>query len=86
MHTILGAGGSIAQELTWVLLANNQPVRLVSRNPKPIQDTTTKAADLTDSRQTSEAVKGSSIVYLCPGLTYDIKVWTKMWPAIMQTF
>lgn len=84
MQTILGAGGTIANELTKVLLANNQPVRLVSRNPKSIQGTTTKSADLSNSLQTNEAVKGSSIVYLCPGLTYDIKVWTKMWPAIMQ--
>lgn len=84
MHTILGAGGTIATELTKVLIANHQQVRLVSRNPKPIEGTTTKAADLTDGRQTSEAVKGSSIVYLCPGLEYDLKVWAKMWPAIMQ--
>ena len=33
MHTILGAGGAIARELTRVLLANDQPVRLVSRSP-----------------------------------------------------
>ncbi|MEP7109249.1 MAG: NAD-dependent epimerase/dehydratase family protein [Ferruginibacter sp.] len=84
MNTILGAGGAIAQELTSVLLSNNQPVRLVSRNPKPVPGATTIAADLTDSSQTSEAVKGSAIVFLCPGLKYDIKVWTKAWPAIMQ--
>lgn len=84
MHTILGAGGAIAQELTKVLLAKKQPVRLVSRNPKPVEGATIKAADLADSLQTSDAVKGSSIVYLCAGLKYDIKVWAKMWPVIMQ--
>lgn len=84
MHTILGAGGAIAHELTKVLIANNQPVRLVSRNPKPVQGATIKTADLTDSMQTSEAVKGSSIAYLCAGLKYDVKVWAKMWPIIMQ--
>jgi len=84
MHTILGAGGTIATELTKVLIANNQTVQLVSRNPKPLIGTTIKAADLSNSSQTSEAVKGSSIVYLCPGLTYDLKVWAKMWPAIMK--
>lgn len=67
MHTILGAGGSIARELTNVLIANNQSVRLVSRNPKQVKGTATLIADLHDSRQTSEAVKGSSIVYLCAG-------------------
>ena len=34
MHTILGAGGAIANELAKVLLANNQALRLVSRNPE----------------------------------------------------
>lgn len=84
MHTILGAGGAIAHELTSILIANGQPVRLVSRNPKPVQGTEIKVADLVDSRLTSEAVKGSTMVYLCPGLAYDINVWKKMWPAIMQ--
>jgi nucleoside-diphosphate-sugar epimerase len=84
MHTILGAGGAIAHELTNVLIANNQSVRLVSRNPKPVNGASIKSADLTNKEQTSAAVKGSSIVYLCPGLTYDSKVWAKMWPAIMQ--
>jgi hypothetical protein len=23
-------------------------------------------------------------VYLCAGLKYDIKVWKKMWPLVMQ--
>jgi nucleoside-diphosphate-sugar epimerase len=84
MHTILGAGGAISNELAKVLIANNQPVKLVSRNPKSMEGATTFSADLTNSSQTSEAIKGSSVVYLCPGLKYDIKVWSTMWPAIMQ--
>ncbi len=84
MHTILGAGGAIAHELTKVLIANNQSVRLVSRNPKPVNGAIIKSADLADKLQTSEAINGSSIVYLCPGLTYELKVWAKLWPVIMQ--
>jgi len=84
MHTILGAGGAISNELAKVLIANNQPIKLVSRNPKSMEGATTFSADLTNSSQSSEAIKGSSIVYLCPGLKYDIKVWNTMWPAIMQ--
>lgn len=84
MHTILGAGGAIANELAKVLMANNQTPRLVSRNPKPIPGAVTMAADLNNSAQTSAAVKGSSVVYLCAGLAYDIRIWKKMWPAIMQ--
>ncbi|MBC7886731.1 MAG: NAD-dependent epimerase/dehydratase family protein [Ferruginibacter sp.] len=84
MHTILGAGGAIARELSSVLITNNQPVRLVGRNPKPVKGATTVAADLSNNSQTSEAVKGSSIVYLCVGLKYEVKIWAKNWPAIMQ--
>jgi hypothetical protein len=35
MHTILGAGGAVANALTRELSNNNQTIRLVSR--KPIQ-------------------------------------------------
>jgi nucleoside-diphosphate-sugar epimerase len=85
IHTILGAGGIIARELTKELLENKQKVRLVSRQPRAISiDTEVKAADLTDYGQTKTAVAGSSVVYLCAGLTYDRKVWAASWPRIMQ--
>src|ERR1044072_3582829 len=65
IHTILGAGGIIAKELTKELLANNQKVRLVSRQPKAVAvNTEARAADLTDYEQTKAAVAGSSVVYL----------------------
>lgn len=84
-HTILGAGGIIARELTKSLLENKQRIRLVSRQPKAVSvDTDVMAADLTNYEQTKAAVAGSSVVYLCPGLTYDRKVWAAFWPKIMQ--
>ena len=43
-----------------------------------------KSADLTNAAQTEEAVKGSSVVVLCPGLPYDIRIWNKQWPVIMN--
>ncbi|HET9430123.1 MAG TPA: NAD-dependent epimerase/dehydratase family protein [Chitinophagaceae bacterium] len=84
MHTILGAGGAIGNELAIQLYQNNQPFRLVGRNPKPFGNSETKTADLTDYNQTLEAVKGSSVVYLLAGLKYDLKVWKKNWPLIMR--
>ena len=84
MYTILGAGGAIANELSKVLYENKIPFTLVSRNPKKIYGAITKSADLTNNAQTEEAVKGSSVVFLCPGLKYDIRVWNKQWPAIMS--
>jgi len=83
MYTILGAGGAIANEFSNVLFQNNIPHTLVSRNPKSINGAFTKSADLTNAAQTDEAVKGSSIVLLSPGLQYDIRIWNEKWPAII---
>lgn len=46
--TILGAGGPIGEELATILAANHQPIRLVSRNPKPLAGAVVIAADLAD--------------------------------------
>ncbi|KAA2243880.1 NAD-dependent epimerase/dehydratase family protein [Chitinophaga agrisoli] len=85
MHTILGAGGVIAKELTNTLLQNGKEVKLVSRQPKAIGGRTDiAAADLTNYEQTKAAVAGSAVVYLCAGLSYDRKVWAASWPKIMR--
>jgi nucleoside-diphosphate-sugar epimerase len=84
MHTILGAGGAVANELLKELRKNNQPYQLVSRNPKPIAGERWIAADITNANSVREAIKGSTIVYLTAGLKYDIKVWQEQWPKIMN--
>jgi nucleoside-diphosphate-sugar epimerase len=84
MYTILGTGGIIANEFSKILSQNNVPYTLVSRHPKPVNGAFTKSANLTRAEQTDEAVKGSSVVVLCPGLQYDIRVWNEQWPAIMK--
>jgi nucleoside-diphosphate-sugar epimerase len=84
IHTILGAGGVIADGLAAELIANKESVRLVSRHPSVLQGAETRAADLTNAAQTLEAVKGSSIVYLCAGLPYSYPVWRQQWPLIID--
>jgi nucleoside-diphosphate-sugar epimerase len=84
MHTILGAGGVIANEFSKILSQNNVPYTLVSRHPKPVNGALTKSADLTNAAQTDQAVKRTSVVVLCPGLIYDIRIWKEQWPAIMK--
>lgn len=84
LHTILGANGSIANELLPILLQHNEEVRLVSRNPKPVAGAETIAADATNYEQVVAAVEGSDIVYLLVGLEYKIEVWREQWPKIMQ--
>lgn len=83
LHTILGAGGAVSNQLLPVLLKNNERVRLVSRRAQPLANVEAVAADVTDYQQTLNAIKGSSVVYLLVGLTYDIKVWRESWPKIM---
>jgi nucleoside-diphosphate-sugar epimerase len=85
LHTILGAGGVIADTLAPELISRQIPVRLVSRQPKaPLQGATTLAADLTDASQALQAITGSSIVYLCIGLPYNYSIWRQQWPRIMD--
>jgi nucleoside-diphosphate-sugar epimerase len=85
MQTILGSTGIIGRELAKELIKYTNSIRLVSRNPKKVneKDELVKA-DLKDKQQVINAVKGSEIVYLTAGLQYDIKVWQHDWPLIMK--
>jgi putative NADH-flavin reductase len=74
MQTILGAGGAIGNSLAKELLQYTTELRLVSRNPKKVNETDTLlSADLTDATATADAVKGSEVVYLLAGLPYILK-------------
>lgn len=83
LHTILGAGGSVSNELSAVLTSHKENIRLVARNIKPVDNVETFQADLTDYQQTLLAVKNSSVVYLLAGLKYDVRIWAEQWPVIM---
>lgn len=84
IHTILGAGGIIAEGLADELLRHQVPTRLVSRHPSPRLGATTLAADITDAGQALAAIRGSAVVYCCIGLKYDYGVWRHAWPLIMN--
>lgn len=83
-HTILGAGGSVGNALTYKLLKTNEDVRLVSRSGFSVPGAESYRADLLSPEQTIQSVKDSDIVYLCAGLPYDSKVWSGQWPKIMK--
>jgi len=86
MHTILGAGGPVANALTTQLLNNNETIRLVSRRPSKFSGDklTWQKADLLNHAELSAAAKGSTVIYLCAGLVYDKEVWKQQWPVLMQ--
>src|ERR1019366_3928333 len=86
MQTILGANGQIAEGLAKELkLKYTSDIRLVSRNPKKVNDTDLLSpTNLMDAAKTDEAVKGSEIAYLTVGLPMDTKIWTIQFPIIMR--
>ncbi|MDB4919933.1 NAD-dependent epimerase/dehydratase family protein [Mucilaginibacter sp.] len=88
MHTILGAGGAVANALTRELENNNEIIRLVSRRPivNNNKNVSWKKADLLNYAELLEAAKGSTVIYLTAGLVYDKKIWAAQWPVIMQNF
>jgi nucleoside-diphosphate-sugar epimerase len=85
MHTILGANGIIAQELSRALGAHIPNIRQVSRNPQRVNSTDEIfKADLLDAKATVKAIEGSEVAYLVAGLKYDASVWQKQWPNVMR--
>jgi len=85
MQTILGAGGAIGIELAKALKKYTTDIRLVSRNPKKVNETDILlSADLMNADETEKAVQGSSVVYVTVGFPYNLKVWRKSWPKFME--
>jgi len=85
MHTILGAKGIIAHELSRALATRVGRIRQVSRDPRKVNDADeTFPADLLDGEATAEAVAGSDVAYLVAGLKYDASVWQEQWPRVMR--
>ncbi|MBS1661041.1 MAG: NAD-dependent epimerase/dehydratase family protein [Bacteroidetes bacterium] len=84
IHTILGAGGVIANSLARELSEQQIPIRLVSRKPVALFGATTLAADLTDPAQALKAIEGSAVAYCCVGLPYRYAVWRQQWPRIID--
>ncbi|MBO0934266.1 NAD-dependent epimerase/dehydratase family protein [Fibrella aquatilis] len=86
MQTILGAGGAIGVELAKALPHHTtDPIRLVSRNPKKVNQTDTiLSADLNDPAQVDKAVAGSAITYVTIGYDYNTKLWQERWPVLIK--
>jgi nucleoside-diphosphate-sugar epimerase len=85
MHTILGANGTIAHELSKALSGQESTVRQVSRHPRKVNPADeTFVADLLDAKATAVAVAGSEVAYLVAGLKYDAAVWQEQWPRVMR--
>jgi NAD dependent epimerase/dehydratase family. len=85
MQTILGANGTIGSVLTKELVKYTDKIRLVSRNPRKVNESDELfPADLSNPAFVDQAVEGSDIVYLVLGFDYNLKVWEEKWPTLMS--
>lgn len=85
MQTILGSGGAIGIPLAKELKKYTDQIRLVSRNPKKVNDTDELCPiDLNDVTQIDKAIAGSEVVYVVIGFEYKLSVWQKIWPSFMK--
>ena len=86
MQTILGANGTIGSILAKELIKYTDKIRLVSRNPKKVNDTDELfPADLLQPGLVQKAIEGSDVVYLVVGLDYNLRVWQENWPSLMRS-
>jgi nucleoside-diphosphate-sugar epimerase len=85
MQTILGANGTIGSVLTKELVSYTNKIRLVSRNPRKVNESDELfPADLSNPAFVDQAVEGSDVVYLVVGFDYNLKVWEEKWPTLMR--
>ena len=75
MQTILGSGGAIGIPLAKELKKYTNQIRLVSRNPKKVNETDELfPIDLNDLSQIDKAIAGSEVVYVVVGFEYKFSV------------
>lgn len=84
-QTILGAGGAIGIELAKALAEYTSDIKLVSRNPKKVnQADILFPTDLTKREEVFKAVKDSHITYVVIGFPYKTSTWKENWPSFIQ--
>jgi nucleoside-diphosphate-sugar epimerase len=85
MQTILGANGTIGSILAKELMNYTDKIRLVSRNPKKVNESDDLfPADLSDPAIVDQAIEGSDVVYVVVGFDYKLEVWEEKWPKFMR--
>jgi nucleoside-diphosphate-sugar epimerase len=85
LQTILGSGGGIGVPLARELKNYTNQIRLVSRNPKKVNDTDELfPADVNVLTQIDRSIAGSEVVYVTIGFEYNLRTWQKIWPPFIQ--
>ena len=85
MQTIIGANGTIGSVLAKELKTYTDKIRLVSRNPRRVNESDELfPADISLPGMVDKVVAGSEVVYVVVGFDYNIKVWEEKWPRFMR--
>jgi nucleoside-diphosphate-sugar epimerase len=85
LQTIIGGNGTIGKEVAKHLHSMNIHVRIASRSPKKVNSSDQVfTMDVFNEQSVSEAIKGSSVVYLILGLTYKDRVWLDGFPKAVR--
>jgi len=85
MQVILGAGGDIGTPLAKELRKHTDKIRLVARNVQKVNpDDELFAADLTNGELVKKAIIDAEVVYLTVGFPYDVTIWRKNWPLVVD--
>ena len=85
MQTILGSGGTIGIPLARELKNYTDHIRLISRNPKKVNENDEMVSlDFTQFEGIEKAIEGSAIVYITVGFEYNLSVWQKTWPPFIK--
>src|SRR5262249_1693929 len=81
----IGSGGTIGLPLAKELKKYVGKIRLVSRNPKKVNETDEPfPLNVNDLSRVDQAVSGSEVIYVTIGFDYNLKVWQKTWPPFLQ--
>ncbi len=85
LQTIIGGNGTIGKEVAKQLHDMNIQVRIASRTPKKVNaNDQVFEMDVFNEQSVSEAIKGSSVVYLILGLPYKDQVWLYGFPKAVR--
>ena len=83
-HTVLGAAGTIGQELVHALVDAGVPVRAVTRRAQaPRAEVESVAADVATAGGARQAIEGSHTVYVCVQPAYTR--WVQEFPPLVAT-
>ena len=85
LQTIICGNGTIGKEVAKHLHSMNIHVRIASRSPKKVNSSDQVfTMDVFNEQSVSEAIKGSSVVYLILGLPYKDRVWLDGFPKAVR--